>query len=350
MYATVRRITARLGAAARVATLAILVAALIAGLGPMLLAPAPAAAASFSNGDLVVVNTDALNLRSGPGTGNSVLAVLPTGTLGTVTDGPRAGSGYTWYKISVTGVAAGWVAADFIALADSQNAQFPLGVTVAVNTDALNVRKLPSLSSAVITVLVASQTGTVLDGPRSADGYTWYEVDAGSTAGWVAGEYLVLAGSDLPGFPLNAAVVVNTDALNVRSVAGLNADVIAVATLGDRGTVLSNGPTYADGYAWFRVRFASVEGWVASNFLALDNGGQIPIGVGDRVAVTVDGLNVRSEPGLSGDVLQVLPFGASAKVSGGPVAADGFDWYQLENSSGQTLGWVAGDFISWAQI
>ncbi|HEV2528538.1 MAG TPA: SH3 domain-containing protein [Thermomicrobiales bacterium] len=54
--------------------------------------------------------------------------------------------------------------------------------------------------------------------------------------------------------------------------------------------------------------------------------------------VTVEALNVRAEPTISGVIIGTLAYGAIVTVVGGPVAADGYTWYQLARD-GQTLGW-----------
>lgn len=71
------------------------------------------------------------------------------------------------------------------------------------------------------------------------------------------------------------------------------------------------------------------------------------IAVVDTVVVDADGLNVRTEPGLQGDVAVVVPRGLRATVVGGPTAADGYTWYRLEADG--VAGWVAGEFLTPAQ-
>ena len=54
-------------------------------------------------------------------------------------------------------------------------------------------------------------------------------------------------------------------------------------------------------------------------------------------------LNVRSVPGLDGDILTVLPAGTQLTVTDGPREMDGYDWYEV--SAGEITGWAAGDFL-----
>ncbi|MGH2618305.1 MAG: SH3 domain-containing protein [Thermomicrobiales bacterium] len=65
---------------------------------------------------------------------------------------------------------------------------------------------------------------------------------------------------------------------------------------------------------------------------------------GDTVVVNADGLNVRTEPGLSGDVAVILPPGLRATVVAGPMVADSFTWYQLDANG--VPGWSAGEFLA----
>lgn len=155
----------------------------------------PVPSADFSIGDTVFVNTDLLNVRSGPGTGYSVIDTIGYGANGLVVDGPVYSGGYSWYELNyVGGSSDGWVAGDFLALATSGGG-FAIGDNVSVTSDSLNVRSGPGTGYAVIDLLYAGDRGVVLDGPVNADGYTWYQVNYsyGGYVGWLAGEYLALS-------------------------------------------------------------------------------------------------------------------------------------------------------------
>lgn len=56
----------------------------------------------------------------------------------------------------------------------------------------LRVRTGAGLSEPAVKVLPEGTTVQILDGPRSADGYDWYQVrDAAGVEGWVAADWLV---------------------------------------------------------------------------------------------------------------------------------------------------------------
>ncbi len=59
--------------------------------------------------------TTSLNLRGGPGTSYSTIAVMPTGAVGTVTGSPVFANGYTFYPVAVPGFSPGWAAGEYFA-------------------------------------------------------------------------------------------------------------------------------------------------------------------------------------------------------------------------------------------
>ncbi len=62
---------------------------------------------------------------------------------------------------------------------------------------------------------------------------------------------------------------------------------------------------------------------------------------GDTAIVVTDFvLNVRSEPSLKGDLLAQLEPDTELPVTGGPVCADGYSWYEVQFQEDST-GWVA---------
>ena len=77
---------------------------------------AAAAQAEFAIGDLVVVATDALNYRTGPGLDAAIIDVFSRGKQGAITEGPVARGDYTWYEVGPDGLSTpGWVAGEFLA-------------------------------------------------------------------------------------------------------------------------------------------------------------------------------------------------------------------------------------------
>jgi hypothetical protein len=72
-----------------------------------------------------------------------------------------------------------------------------------------------------------------------------------------------------------------------------------------------------------------------------------PFKSGDQVVVDnpqADEVNARDAPSLSGKVLRTIPNGTQLTIQGGPVTADGYDWYptQIVPDPGVKLAFVAG--------
>lgn len=149
---------------------------------------------AFSIGDTVYVTSDTLNVRSGPGTGYSVIDIITYGTNGLIIDGPVTANGYVWYEIEyVGGTYAGWVASDFLALENTGSGIF-IGSIVYVTSDFLNVRSGPGTGYSIESTLSYGTEAYVIDGPVSADGYTWWQIEySGGYVGWAVSEYLALA-------------------------------------------------------------------------------------------------------------------------------------------------------------
>ncbi|MEO8272532.1 MAG: glycosyl hydrolase family 18 protein [Chloroflexota bacterium] len=99
-----------------------------------------------------------------------------------------------------------------------------------------------------------------------------------------------------------------------------------------------DGSTYA-----FRIRATDIHGNVSawnSTTSATAIGVPGVIEAGGFASVLVDGLRMRSSPSTDGSVMTILAAGDALRVIGGPVAGDGYAWYQV---SGPVRQWGAVD-------
>jgi uncharacterized protein YgiM (DUF1202 family) len=229
---------------------------------------------------------------------------------------------------------------------DPGTGDFAVGDDVVVFDGPLNIRSAAGTSATIVDTLPTGATGTITAGPTAANGYDWYQLDAG---GWVAGDFLALATSGPPpsgDFAVGDDIYVFDGPVNLRSAAGLSGTVLEILPQDTTGEVVG-GPTAADSYDWYQIETTGGQtGWVAGDFLALatpDPGDDFTIG--DEIYVFDGPVNLRNAAGLSGTILEILPQDATGEVIGGPTAADGYDWYQIETSLGAT-GWVAGSFLA----
>ncbi len=81
--------------------------------------------------------------------------------------------------------------------------------------------------------------------------------------------------------------------------------------------------------------------------------GLTPLAVGDYVQVAgtgIDGLRVRSEPGLGGDILYLAIESEVFKVEDGPREVDGYTWwYVVEPYKQAVKGWVVANYLAQIQ-
>jgi uncharacterized protein YraI len=158
--------------------------------------------------------------------------------------------------------------------------------TVQSDPGCLNMRTDASLAGKVVDCLPTGTDATIVDGPVSADGYSWVKVETSQGTGWVASRYLVktaptanasAASDTAPAAPavdtaVSASKVVHVDnspgCLRMRDTAGLGGAILECLSAGTALTVLDDSGVSADGYTWTRVSLsAGVEGWVASAYL-----------------------------------------------------------------------------------
>ncbi|HEY7034692.1 MAG TPA: SH3 domain-containing protein [Thermomicrobiales bacterium] len=328
--------------AIRLISALIVLAALVAGLAQR--GTDQVRAAEFVAGDLLVVDTDGLNLRAGAGLSFRVIEVLPGGAAVTVTTGPRTADGYDWYRVRTDDGATGWVAGKYLAWVN-WGPYFAAGDLAVVDTLRLNCRSGPGLDYAVVYVMDGGTEVTILDGPSPSEGYHWYKVETDDgDVGWVIGEGLAPGSDDsgaTPDFAKGEDVVVDTARLNLRVGAGLDQTVVDVLP-GGTALIVSNGPMAADGYDWYEVETRDGRlGWVAGAFLAHGSVGDFA--VGDAVRVAGGRLNLRAEPSLSAEVLRVLADNEVLVVLDGPFEADGYSWYRVRNDG--SAGWAAGEYL-----
>ncbi len=302
-------------------------------------------ASSFSVGDVVQVDTDALNLRERPGVDGPVIRSLGTGTVGTVVDGPTQASNLNWVHLD-TEFGRGWSVDTFLAKSDATPARRSpvVGDIVYVDTDGVNLRDAAAIDAKVNVILLSQETGTVLDGPRNADGYSWFLLESSRGSGWAASRYLGIGNPD----PMNSAnisvgdtVGLTTDGINVRSGTSLSDKVIKILLAGDVAAVL-DGPRQAEGYTWFKLATDLGDGWAVDQYLKVESAATLAVGNTARV---IDGeLNLRGAPSEGAEIIGVLADGAFVEIIDGREEADGRRWVRVQSSRFGS-GWVAEEFL-----
>lgn len=231
----------------------------------------------FAEDDIRVTTAD-LNLRSGPGTQYSVIAVMPKGTSVTVLS--VSGS---WAKV-IYGNKEGYAHTAYMTQVSTQ---------IMVTTANLNMRTGPSTSYSVIRVIPNGAEVKVLS---TSSG--WARVVYGGSEGYASLSYLKLK-STLPS--TGETVMVTTANLNMRTGPSTSYSVIRVIPNGAEVKVLSTSN------GWARVVYGGSEGYSSLSYLRLPT-------TSTDIRVTTEELNLRSGPSVSYSIIAVMPKGAKVTV------------------------------------
>ncbi len=132
-----------------------------------------------------------------------------------------------------------------------------------------------------------------------------------------------------------------------------DAGKVCAAFRGDRGNQRAYviGPTFSEFSQWVILEEKSGQYTVVSiTNLNADTAAVpgVPWPLRTGVDVVVAGarpcVNVREGPALNQKAVDCIADGTKIRLTAGPTAADGINWYQVEGRS----GWVSGDFLRYA--
>ena len=244
----------------------------------------------------LVSDTSRLNIRSGPGTGYSIIGSVSRGQWVEV---DSVSGGWVQGRSLQDGI-SGYMSGSFLKMATSGGPV--IGSTAVVsnpNPSAfLNLRQSPSYTAPVLGIFYNGATCVILG---ETDG--WYYVDISGMQGYFRGEYLSLAGS--PGLIGTARIYSsNGGSVNLRNGPSFTSAVIGQGAVGTTVYVYLKGSRF-----WF-VSMAGTYGFMDSTFLT--GGGAAPtpnppivIPETTNAIVTDTGrsLNLREQPSESARVL-----------------------------------------------
>jgi hypothetical protein len=250
---------------------------------------------------------------------------------------------------------------------------FSFGSRVVL-TPGVNVRHLPSLSGAVVNYYTEEVVLRVTDGPVCENGYNWWRVEGVGNPGWVIegrpGRYFLEPALEFPdpdticNPPLSMQLGRPTRVLmgvRVHEDAEITSLALAVAPINTFIEVL-DGPVCNNRMNWWRVRVPfediMVEGWVGEGFPEnywLESNVPVPsptpycpralrLSLGTRVGITYDDAvarSLRDAPSRSAALVERLIGGVALELIGGPVCADGYNWWQVRVLTTDITGWVA---------
>ena len=259
-----------------------------------------------------LVQGGSLNLRKTASLTSQVLGQFPTGTLVEITE-----TGDEWHKVLVNGQ-SGYMMAKYLNTKEGSTQ-----ATVRTNTGiGLNLREEPRLSGTIITSFKPGTEVNVLQ-----KGSIWSRVEVDGKEGFMASAYLNFGSQEAakPDATGRIALVSNprdTQVLNLRKEASLDAAVLGQYRNGVRVTILEEGKT------WHKVQVEDGKlGFMMAKFLEITDE-KAEMAPFTMKLFNINGgsiVNFRKGPGLDKTIIDKIPVGTEVTV-----IEHGTDWCKVE--------------------
>ena len=261
-------------------------------------------------GKMGTVNADGLNVRSAPGTGNSLVEQLWKGNRVEVYETKQA-DGLEWGRIDT-----GWVCMKYVDLDKA-------GTMGTVTGSSVNIREGAGTDYFAVGTKNAGDRVEVFE-TKEAGGLTWGRI----REGWICMDYVEL---DEQEAPIATGTVISAngkiDWLNVRADAGSGYPQVGRLEIGEKVELLEIKQVGTQ--QWGRI----AEGWVLMDYVKLDTT-ETPIATG-----TVTGLlNIRANAGTQYSKVGQLQAGTTLEFYEFKQVGTA-QWGRISN------GWVLMDYV-----
>jgi uncharacterized protein YraI len=202
--------------------------------------------------DTRIVNTEGARLRSGPGTGYTILASLAKGTEVQYLAYGGSANGYEWHKVKVIATGKeGFIAASLLSMPGSTGSD-PVIIGTAKTLANVNLRSGPSTGHQVLLVVPSGASIQVSSTVQSGFRYVIHN----GLAGWMSDQYI--AWGSQPG----TTTFTTTANLNLRAEPSTSAKVLLVMPSGATVTALAGTAS-----GWRQVSYKGTTGWAATAYL-----------------------------------------------------------------------------------
>ena len=318
------------------------------------------------------VNASSVNVRSGAGTNNGVVATLALNTSLTVVGEEKDGNGTTWYKVKYDG-GEGYMHSDYVTISDDNNNNNNNngGTTTeprtgTVNGDYVNVRTGAGTDNSRVTSLSNGTAVTIVGVEKDGSGATWYKINYAGGSGYMHSDYITVNGGNSnnnnnnnnnSGYEKKSGTV-NASSVNVRSGAGTGNSIVGNLSSGTAITIVGEEKD-GSGATWYKIEYDGGSGYMHSDYITVgDNtnnggnnnnnngGGNYPMeGIeGKEGVVNAALVNVRVGAGSDQEVMNTLKSGVSVLIEGAERDASGVIWYKVAFAG--TSGYIMAEFIS----
>ena len=290
---------------------------------------------------VVIVNTDGVNIRKGPGTNYAKVGKANKGQILTLTSVHR-GTNYLWGEFS-----GGWICLDYTnydeAISGATSGESAVTATgVIVKTDKLNVRNRPGTSGTTVIATYSRGDVVTITNQQKVGNTTWGK----TPKGWISLYYVDVTplnsgSTEKPGDTgsdsttsekvIATGVIVDCTSLRIRKGPGTN---YAQAGSLAAGTEVKIYEQILGGQGWARID----KGWISLAYVELDVPNSDSKDAVNGTVVNCDRVNVRKGPGTNYERVAKLNAGSKVQI---------LETTMVKNVKwGRTsLGWVSMEYI-----
>lgn len=280
------------------------------------------------------VSASLLNIRSGPGTNNSIVSTVRNGSAVVVLER----STEDWYKISYNGT-VGYVASQYLT-GVSQVKDFE--AYGKVNDSGVRYRTGPSTSDSILGTLSTGNEVRII-GINNG----WYKIVYNGTTGYMRSDYIDVvaassSGSESTSSPsgpseneINKTGTVTADYVRFRTGPSLDSAIIRTLNTGTEVNVL------AETGDWYKIVYSGTTGYMSSAYISIKSGGTSSSEIEEMDAegyVSGNYVRFRTGPSTNYSIIATLNYGTAVKILG---KTNG--WYKI-SYNGNT-GYMSGDYV-----
>lgn len=324
--------------------------------------------------ELLIVNTDGVNVRSAPGTYNSVLFKLSKGTYVLNIGSGKDRDSALWYKIyDFNTNKSGYVASYLLDKTGVTIKGEDTKLTVKVNADYLNVRTGPGTQFNLVKRLNYGTKVSVVRIVKRSDGEVWYKFKDGNNYYFIASWYTVKVeetsnnegnnnsnqgnnnnqgnstnnqgnqGTTPQKQSINIAAT-STDFVNLRAGPSTDYEKIILINKGDPITIIGFAKNH-NGELWLQCTYNGKEGFAIGDYFKFDTTKvTLDLSTLGTDAKTNDNTNLRAGPQISYNALKVVPVNTSLKIAGVALNKEGETWFEV--SFNNAYYWVRSDTLT----
>ena len=257
-----------------------------------------ATAGAISTGG--ATTTTAVNFRTGPSTGYSIISTLPAGAKVVVS----SESGNGWSKVVYNGT-TGYISSDYLSFSNELSGSFGTGT---INASYVRMRSGPGTDSSI---LGTYSSGTAME-VTGVNG-NWYQVSYNGTTGYVRSDYMSLSGAAGDGSSSSSSGTAGTvkgSDVRLRSGPSTTSNILGTYNTGTAMTITGSSGN------WYAVTYNGTSGYVCKDYMTTTKPGGDTPSSSSAGYIKGNDVRLRSGPGTSYSILGTYNNGTPLTITG----------------------------------